>query len=265
MKTIIIKGSKIDKMNKFYKKIYLFFRYIFYKYIKNVSNPKYYPYHYDGIATRHNCSFLNNENFLRAYNRGKKTYGINYEMPFRAHQSIWCAYNTFNLKGDFVEFGTGKGFTMTCVLESLSNWNHSEKKLWLFDTFKPSIVDEDGNQDSGKKCKFYAEDLESVKKNFSEWKNIKFIEGKLPNTFKNILDKQEIESIAFLHVDLNFPNVELDCLEYAWPIIAKGGIILFDDYAYNGFEKSYKLMNKFAKKVNKLILTTPSGQGILIK
>ena len=30
-------------------------------------------------------------------------------------------------------------------------------------------------------------------------------------------------------------------------------------------EKSYKLMNSFAKKFNKLILTTPSGQGILIK
>ena len=43
-----------------------------------------------------------------------------------------------NLEGDFVEFGTGKGFTMTCVLESLEKWNESEKKLWLFDTFKPA-------------------------------------------------------------------------------------------------------------------------------
>ena len=50
-----------------------------------------------------------------------------------------------------------------------------------------------------------------------------------------------------------------------WPLLSKGGIILFDDYAYSGFEKSYKLMNNFAKKLNKLILTTPSGQGILIK
>lgn len=265
MKTIIIKGSKIDKMSPFIKKIYLFFRYIFNKYIKNISNPKYYPYYHDGLTTRHNCSFLKNENFLRSYNRGKKTHGLDYEMPFRAHQSIWCANNTYELEGDFVEFGTGKGFTMTCVLESLDKWNESNKKMWLFDTFKPAVVDQEGNQNGKKKCKFYAENLESVKKNFAEWSNINFIEGKLPGTFKDILEKKEIKNISFLHVDLNYPSVEFQCLEYAWPILSKGGIILFDDYAYSGFEKSYKLMNDFAKKNNKLILTTPSGQGILIK
>ena len=74
-----------------------------------------------------------------------------------------------------------------------------------------------------------------------------------------------ITIISFVHVDLNFPQIEYECLEYVWPFITKGGIILFDDYAYSGFEKSYELMNNFAKKVNKLILTTPSGQGILIK
>ena len=265
MKTIIIKNSKIDKQNKILKKIYLLFRYIFNKYIKKISNPKYYPYYYDGIATTHNCSFINNENFLRSYNRGKKAHGLDYEMPFRAHQSIWCANNTFELDGDFVEFGTGKGFTMTCVLESLKKWNSSEKKLWLFDTFKPEIVDQDGKQDGEKKCKFYAENLQSVKKNFEEWNNVNFIEGKLPNTFKDILEDKKIKNISFLHIDLNFPTIEFECLEYAWPIISKGGIVLFDDYAYKGFEKSYKLMNNFAKKVDKLILTTPSGQGILIK
>lgn len=265
MKTTIIKNSKIDKMNIFYKKIYLFFRYFFHKYIKNITNPKYYPYYYDGVATRHNCSFVQNKDFLKAYNRGKKSYNFDYEMPFRAHQSIWSSNNAFELDGDFIEFGTGKGFTMTCVLESLKEWNNSKKKLWLFDTFKPATPDQDGKQDGKETCKFYANNIEEIKNNFSEWKNINFIEGKLPETLKDVLDKNKITKISFVHVDLNFPKVEYECLEYVWPLITKGGIILFDDYAYNGFEKSYELMNNFAKKVNKLILTTPSGQGILIK
>ena len=64
---------------------------------------------------------------------------------------------------------------------------------------------------------------------------------------------------------MNNPKVESECLDLIWPFLVKGGIILFDDYAYKGFEETYKEMNRFAKKVNKLILTTPSGQGILIK
>ena len=42
-------------------------------------------------------------------------------------------------------------------------------------------------------------------------------------------------------------------------------MVLLDDYAYHGFEKSYKLMNLQTKKLNRLILTTASGQGIIIK
>ncbi len=265
MKTTIVKNSKIDRLKGFHKSICLFLRYIYHKYIKNISNPKYYHYYYDGIATRHNVSFLNNENFLRAYNRGKETFNFDHEMPFRAHQSIWAAKNAFILEGDFIEFGTGKGFTMSCVLESLPEWNNSQKKMWLFDTFKPGVVGQDGNQDGNEKCRFYADNIEEIKKNFSSWKNVNLIEGKLPNTLKEILNEEKITKVSFVHVDLNYPKVEFDCLDLIWPLLVKGGIILFDDYAYSGFEESYKLMNNFAKKVNKLILTTPSGQGILIK
>lgn len=265
VKTTIIKNSKIDQLSFLKKKFYLFFRYIFYKYIKNISNPKYYHYYYDGIATRHNCSFLNNDNFLRAYDRGKKSFNFDHEMPFRAHQSIWAAHNASVLEGDFVEFGTGKGFTMTTVLESLSNWSTLNKKLFLFDTFNPGSLDKDGNQDDKNKCKFYADNIESVQKNFSSWNKVNFVEGKLPGTLKKVIEQKKITKVSFIHVDLNNPKVESECLELIWPFIIKGGIILFDDYAYKGFEETYKLMNRFAKKVNKLILTTPSGQGILIK
>ena len=50
-----------------------------------------------------------------------------------------------------------------------------------------------------------------------------------------------------------------------WPKISQGGIVLLDDYAYFGFEKSYNLMNVLSKKLDRLILTTASGQGIIVK
>ena len=45
----------------------------------------------------------------------------------------------------------------------------------------------------------------------------------------------------------------------------KGGVILLDDYACAGHEKQYNAMNVLAKKLNFEILSTPTGQGIIIK
>ena len=50
----------------------IFYKYLFHKYIRRVTNPKYYPYHYDGLATRHNCSFMKNEIFVKSHARAIK-------------------------------------------------------------------------------------------------------------------------------------------------------------------------------------------------
>lgn len=41
--------------------------------------------------------------------------------------------------------------------------------------------------------------------------------------------------------------------------------MLIDDYAYSGFEYTNKLFNDFAQEVGVSILTTASGQGIIVK
>ena len=254
MKITIIKNSKLDKMKGLRKNFYIFLRYLYYKYVKKISNPKVYHYNFDGIATTHNCDFMKNDNFVRSYSRAKKVFDFEFEMPFRAHQVIWAARNAFRLDGDFIEFGTAHGFMMTCILENIKEWDYSDKKIWLFDTFTKS-------KDKSV-SKFYSDDINQVRKNFSEWKNVNIIQGKLPET---LIKSEDIKKISFVHVDLNSPEVEYECLKLIWTKIVDGGIILFDDYAFKGFEKTYKLMNKFAKEKNRMILTTPSGQGILIK
>jgi hypothetical protein len=41
--------------------------------------------------------------------------------------------------------------------------------------------------------------------------------------------------------------------------------VLLDDYAYVGSEDQYAAMNEFAHSHGVMILTMPSGQGLLIK
>ena len=46
--------------------------------------------------------------------------------------------------------------------------------------------------------------------------------------------------------------------------MSSGGIVLLDDYANKGEEEAYKIHNNFFSSRSLKILTTPSGQGVVI-
>ena len=269
-KIYIVPGSRVDKLPKLLKSITIFCKYLYHKYFRNITNPKYYSYHYDGVATRHNCSFMTSEIFVKSHARGVKAFDFESNLPFRVHQAIWATHTALHVEGDLVELGTGRGFMMSAVLESIENWEKLDRNVWLFDTFKSSILDKEGNQNNKDKFKLYAKSFEETRKNFSQWSRINLIRGKLAGSLveKNgstLSPYKQIDKICFLHIDLNYPETEVECLNMLWPKISQGGIVLLDDYAYFGFEKSYNLMNALSKKLDRLILTTASGQGIILK
>jgi len=255
----------VSRYTKFIK-LKFFLKYLFDKYLKRFLNPKYFSYNYDGLATSHNMSFMEDENFQISYFRGKSAINNSADMPLRAHQAIWAANHCLKIDGDFMELGTGKGFVMSCVLASIKNWNEYKKTLWLFDTFEPYMINDRGDQVQERgKCKYYADNFESVQKNFSEWNNIKMIKGKLPQTLNEYISNNTQSKISFLHIDLNFPKIEIDCLNLLWDKITTNAIILIDDYCFRGFETTKLAFDNFANNRNKKILTLASGQGILIR
>ena len=68
---------------------------------------------------------------------------------------------------------------MSAVLESIENWKELDRKVWLFDTFKSSIPDQDDNQNNKDKFKLYAKSFEETRKNFFQWSRVNLIQGKL--------------------------------------------------------------------------------------
>jgi hypothetical protein len=229
---------------------------------KRSQDPRRYPHHYDGMATSHNDGFMRASKFKRAYTRACLASGWDYQIPWRVHQALWAAEVALGIEGDFVELGTGRGFIMSAVLDSISDWSRLNRQLWLFDTFMPFALDEQGQQSAAsRKRPYYAESLEAVTRNFAEWANVRIVQGQLPGT----LYKTQIEKIAFLHIDLNHPDPEVASLRYLWPRISKGGIVLLDDYAYARHQSQYEVINALAEEIGFSILSTPTGQGIIVR
>jgi len=230
--------------------------------LRNIKNWTSIPltYQADGIATRHNVNFIREQRFHKAYSRAVAAAGWDYRIPFRVHQALWCSRLAQKVEGDFVELGTGRGFIMSAVLADFSNWESAGRSLHLFDTFKDALVDARGQQ-TGPASGYYAKSVEDVAENFSEWERVKIYQGDIFDT----VSQAKIECISFLHVDLNSPKPEIYGLRTFWDRIPRGGVVLLDDYAQQGFEAQYKAMNDLAAEIGFDILTTATGQGIVIK
>jgi Methyltransferase domain len=73
-------------------------------------------------------------------------------------------------------------------------------------------------------------DLERVRANYAEWRNVEIVQGVVPE----VLPMIPIKNVAFLHIDMNCAYPERAALEHFWDLLSPGAIVLFDDYAYFG-------------------------------
>jgi|LauGreDrversion4_2_1035121.scaffolds.fasta_scaffold00399_17 O-methyltransferase len=233
------------------------------KIIKSLITRKF-KYSFDNIRSNNNLYFLNDQRFLNVYKQAKFLLNFKPDIPLRVHQAIWCANYSISVEGDIVELGTGKGFLFYNIL-SHQGENLKNKKIYLCDTFLPyktnmktgSQLPENGISD------IYAGSLADVKSFFSIWHNVNFVQGLLPASLE--LNKINLKKISFLHVDLNYFKAEIDCLELLWDKISIGGIILLDDFGNPGRELQLKNHLDFFSSKGQFILSTASGQGIIIK
>ena len=64
---------------------------------------------------------------------------------------------------------------------------------------------------------------------------------------------------------MNCAAAEVAALDYFWPKMTLGGIVLLDDYAYWGSKPIRDAHDALAKKLNVEIASLPTGQGLLIR
>jgi hypothetical protein len=226
-----------------------------------------YLFNEDGMGTNHSTEFTNNQVFASAYEYARSNMPFDYSIRWRVHQAIWLGQTAAKrFPGQsFVELGTGRGFIMQSILFSVEETVGIERmpKAYLFDTYKPYKTDGLEKQDEALGVDiYYSSTMAETANSFKRWgPYVHLVEGELPGTIMLASTLQ----ISFLHVDLNAPQVEAECLELLWENISPGGMILLDDYANAGFAATISPVKDFFESKKQYVFTTPSGQGIVIK
>jgi Macrocin-O-methyltransferase (TylF) len=224
-------------------------------------------YHRDGLISIHNHDFMDDPEFRKAYDRGVRA-AEDYRWEWRVHIGLWAAATAVRLEGDFVECGVNRGFLSSAIMDYL-DWDTRGKTFYLLDTFAglderslptENAVSVERNQRHLAED-FYVRGIESLTENFSEWKNVKIIQGPVPDTLKEI----RAEKIAYLHLDMNSAPPEVAAFSGLWEKLVPGAIILLDDYAYAGYEVQKLAMDEVATAKDISIASLPTGQGLVIR
>jgi hypothetical protein len=227
----------------------------------NLSRPELYSQ--DCLTTFHNHNFMQEPRFVAAYQRGIKASGVDHHIHWRVHIALWVASQVKHLDGAFVECGVSRGFLSSAIMQFLE-WNSLKKDFYLFDTFD-GLDERFLTQNEKKKTDrlSWYKDLscESVRDNFSEFKDVHLIQGVVPESLSTV----QIPKVCYLCLDMNCTVPEIEAASFFWEKLVPGGMILLDDYAYAGYEEQNRAFNLFAAEKCTEILTLPTGQGLIVK
>jgi O-methyltransferase len=172
--------------------------------------------------------------------------------------------NISDIDGDIVECGVWAG-GMSIFLSKL----FPSKNIWVCDSYE-------GCQDTAEaKYQFagethglglYAMSLENVKQNFANYglendPRINFLKGFVRDTLKP--ETCPIKTISLLRIDVDSYSATLEVLDYLYPKVKKGGIVIFDDSCLH---ESHNAMLTFLEREPKIIFKhTITGETINIK
>lgn len=130
---------------------------------------------------------------------------------------------TAGLSGDMAELGVGNGGSAK-VIASMA----PEKTLHLFDTFRG--IPEDDEIPGGHKQGEFAAEIKHLRAYLEGWR-VTYNVGAFPHTAGNLPPNAQF---SFVHLDADTYQSTLAGIDYFWPRLVPGGVLVLDDYEWSG-------------------------------
>ena len=164
------------------------------------------------------------------------------------------------IPGDLAELGVNKGGSALMIANTLRFYG-SNKKLFLFDSFQG--MPDPHPKDAGvfKKGDYSRTSLEVVHKNLAgSYDNIELVPGFVEDT---IPLQPEGRQFSFVHIDLDLYVGTKIAIEYFYPCMSPGGIILDDDaVVLDGARKAFR---DYFKDNASVMRRLPTKQVVIVK
>jgi O-methyltransferase len=195
-------------------------------------------------------------------------------------KSIEKQYNTIqflrlvqSMDGSIAECGTFKGLGSFMFCHTLRDADpaYDGRDFHIFDSFEglsePTAKDHIQDARVGSTGAAYMGagsfhgGLDEVRRALSEFPAIEFHKGWIPESFKDLPER----TYRFVHIDVDLYEPTRDSLEYFYPRLCEGGVIVCDDYAHLQWPGARKALDEYCKPKGVPVLCLTTGQGVIIK
>ena len=231
---------------------------------KRLPIPPDWTYNADGLATVHHSPFLEDPQWSRLYDQMAQEWFQDEVVDVRWRMWLLTRFarQAALREGNYAEYGTYRGGCAWMLLSTADLG--SERRLHLFDTFEgiPDTnltAEEQTAHFGGRHSDTNAAYVEQLLK---PWDPIAQVHaGDVFDTVPTI----DTGELAFVHSDLNAAAPTLHVLEHTYARMVPGGIMLFDDYAFRGYEEQRHAIDAFMRDKPEEVIAFPTGQGVLTK
>jgi len=225
-----------------------------------------YVYEADGLATAYYSPFQGDSQWSAAYEEMARDWypdqpGL--DIRWRMWILTSVAKQVRDLPGDIAEFGVYRGGCARMILETVGL--PPGKRYHLFDTFEgiPDSGLTDRELDEGYAGRLTDTSVDLVRGRLADWRDsLVFHVGDVFDP----LSEAEADRLSLVHMDLNASAPTHAALEFAYPRLIPGGVIVFDDYGWN--PSSYEqrdAIERFGASLPESLIALPSGQALLVK
>ncbi len=160
-----------------------------------------------------------------------------------------------DLPGQTAEVGVYRGGTAMLIATHLP-----EKTLHLFDTFT-GIPVKDATIDKHEIGDFNDTSIEQVKE-YLQHQNVQFHVGIFPFSIPGPLKSEEF---AFVHLDADQYQSTRHGLEFFYPRLVVGGVIVMDDYKFSHCPGATKALDEFLANKPEVIRIDTPDQAYFVK
>ena len=180
--------------------------------------------------------------------------------PDRCYVLYTLLRQTLKIDADIVECGVYRGGTAAMIAKVIAETGVEGKKLYLFDTFN-GMPDTDKKRDLHMKGDFADTSAKEVETFVNEPEIAIIKKGFIPETFIGL----ESSRFAFAHIDVDIYKSIMDSLEFIWPRLSAGGIVVFDDYGFPSCPGARQAVDQFFAGTAIHPLCLPTGQAVVFK
>jgi O-methyltransferase len=202
------------------------------------------------------------ELFLATYHEVSKHTLVDF---YRCWELWTLVGQSAKLEGSILEVGVWRGGTGALMAKKAALCG-IDYPVYLCDTFR-GVVKAGANDtcyEGGEHADTSRRDVEHLVVERLKLDNVRILEGVFPDeTARWIEDRHACFRLC--HIDVDVYQSAKDIMDWIWGRMAVGGIVVFDDFGFQGCQGITRLVNEQSAERDRLVLHNLNGHALMLK